>query len=213
MRWPVPPPPLQPSPGRHRKVSLSHLCSARPRLQRGQAEARPARQRPRTPVPGRQRSVQRPSAVEPEPPSPPGLAGESASSAGNGLRQAAPRCRCRRPVPPPEAPLPRGPLRGGAGRDVPRTARARTQPLRASRRTARPAILGEGSKETATRALRASRGGSCEVLERAVCSSPLLATPALTTSKWPARPWGKAERNPLWTLAPQRALLRNYSFR
>ena len=97
-------------------------------------------------------------------------------------------------------PPPAGPLRRGAGRDLPGTTGACTQPLRA---TGRPLARSsrEGSKETATRALRASQGGSCEVLERAGCSSPLPATPALTTSKEPARPWGKAEESSLVSCA------------
>lgn len=68
-------------------------------------------------------------------------------------------------------------------------------------------IFGEGSQETATLALRASRGGSCEVLEWAVCSSPLPETLALTTFKWPACSWVKAEKSRVfWTLPPQTQL-------
>lgn len=98
-------------PGRHRKVSLSHLSSALPRLQRGQGEARPDRPPPRTPAP-----VLGPPEVRA---APLGRRARAALLQGSPGRVRAARrtaCSkrlrgcCRRPVPPPPVPLPRGPL-------------------------------------------------------------------------------------------------------
>lgn len=184
-------------PGRHRKVSLSHLCSARPGLRRGQGAGRP-----RTPAlalrPPEVRAA--PLAAEPEPPSSRARRGECEQQRGEWPAAGGSALPLSSSSPSSPGPPPAGPLRRGAGRDLPGTTGACTQPLRA---TGRPLARSsrEGSKETATRALRASQGGSCEVLERAGCSSPLPATPALTTSKEPARPWGKAEESSLVSCA------------
>lgn len=88
---PVPPPPRQPRRVARPRAAPQGLPksplrrAARPWLQRGRAEARPARPRPRTPGPPEVRAV--PLGPQSRPP---GLAGDSTSErCGDGLQQAA----------------------------------------------------------------------------------------------------------------------------